>query len=76
MPSRSGTSTSSLRREEVDKLYMGYRYGSRGYYEPWASRDDTWLLTNGLYINVVLWEYLGSIGALDLLYLAAGGGRT
>ena len=28
-----------------------------------------WPLVKGLYINVVLWEYLGSIGALDLLYI-------
>ena len=54
----------------IEKLYIGYRYGSSGYYEPWASQEDMWALTNGLYINVVLWEYLASIGALDLLYVS------
>ncbi len=28
-----------------------------------------WLLTNGLYINAVLWETLATIGALDIAYL-------
>ncbi len=28
-----------------------------------------WLLTNGLYIKAVLWEYLAVIGALDIAYL-------
>jgi len=30
--------------------------------------DDYWTIIKGLYINVVLWEYLGTIGAVDLLY--------
>lgn len=32
--------------------------------------DTYWLMTKGLYINAVLWEYLGTIGAVDLLYTA------
>lgn len=47
-------------------LYYGYRYP----YEPWADSQSYWLLTQGLYANVLLWEYLGSIGALDLLYVS------
>lgn len=27
-----------------------------------------WKVVKGLYINAVIWEYLGSIGAIDLLY--------
>jgi hypothetical protein len=43
-------------------LYVGYRdYGM-------LYGEDYWKVIKGLYINVVLWEYLGSIGALDLLY--------
>ncbi len=30
--------------------------------------DDYWQAVKGSYIKVVLWEYLGSLGALDLLY--------
>lgn len=43
-------------------LYVGYRdYGT-------LYGDVYWLVVKGLYVNVLLWEYLGSIGALDLLY--------
>jgi hypothetical protein len=51
----------------LDKLYVGYS----GYnnYGGWASGQDRWLLTNGLYINAVLWETLAAIGALDIAYL-------
>lgn len=31
--------------------------------------DSYWTLVKGLYINAILWEYLGTIGALDLLYI-------
>lgn len=50
-----------------DKLYVGYR-GNQRWYEPWASGEDRWLLTNGLYINTVLMEYLAAIGAVDIIY--------
>lgn len=30
--------------------------------------DAYWSIVKGLYVNVLLWEYLGAIGALDLLY--------
>lgn len=56
----------------IEKLYIGYRYGGSGYYEPWADSRDMWLLINGLYINAVLWEYLAVIGALDIAYLPPG----
>jgi hypothetical protein len=51
----------------LEKLYVGYN-GYNNYGE-WASTLDKWLLTNGLYINAVLWETLGSIGALDIAYV-------
>ena len=51
----------------LDKLYVGYS-GYNNYGE-WAPVKDKWLLTNGLYINAVLWETLGSIGALDIAYV-------
>ncbi|HEX9922338.1 MAG TPA: hypothetical protein VGD99_06725 [Anaerolineae bacterium] len=30
--------------------------------------ESYWLVIKGLYVNAILWEYLGSVGALDLLY--------
>ena len=51
----------------LDKLYVGYS-GHNNYGE-WASDQDMWLLTNGLYINAVLWETLAALGALDIAYL-------
>jgi hypothetical protein len=43
-------------------LYVGHRdYGS-------LYGENYWRLVKGLYINVILWEYLGSIGALDLIF--------
>lgn len=43
-------------------LYVGH--------PDYGTLDGTayWTLVKGLYINAVLWEYLGTIGALDLLY--------
>jgi len=49
------------------KLYVGY--GREALEYGWADAASQWLLTKGLYVNAVLWEYLGTIGALDLLYL-------
>jgi hypothetical protein len=42
-------------------LYIGSKEYGALYGEPYA-------IVKELYVNVVLWEYLGSIGALDLLY--------
>ena len=60
----------SLEEGGAQNLYVGYRYGSRGYYEPWADTTDAWLLVNGLYVNAVLWETLATLGALDILFVA------
>ena len=51
----------------TDKLYVGYR-GNQRWYEPWASGENQWLLTTGLYINTILMEYLTAIGAIDIVY--------
>jgi hypothetical protein len=53
----------------LDKLYVGYSGSYRYEYSNWAPPQSQWLLTNGLYINVVLWEILASIGALDIAYV-------
>ncbi|MCB0043997.1 MAG: hypothetical protein KDD92_01020 [Caldilineaceae bacterium] len=53
----------------LEKLYVGYQYRSGGYYEPWADGGDMWLLTNGLYINAIFFEYLAAIGAIDLVFV-------
>jgi len=31
--------------------------------------ENYWIVTKGLFTNVILWEYLASIGAVDLLYV-------
>ena len=52
----------------LEKLYVGYGGYDRNY-GAWAPAQSQWLLTNGLYINAVLWEILASIGALDIAYV-------
>lgn len=45
-------------------LYIGHRdYGD-------LHGGTYWTLVKGLYINVLIWEYLGSIGAVDLAFTA------
>lgn len=61
-----------IERGGLDKLYVGYSSYDR--YEAWAPAQSQWLLTNGLYINALLWEILASIGALDVAYVEAGAG--
>jgi hypothetical protein len=57
--------------EEGYYSHLSVGYDSyHAYYNPWASDEEMWLLTNGLYIKAVLWEYLGTIGALDLAYIS------
>ncbi|MBN1994685.1 MAG: helicase-associated domain-containing protein [Anaerolineae bacterium] len=47
---------------QTSNLYVGHpEYGM-------LYGNDYWLIVKGLYVNVVLWEYLGSMGALDLLF--------
>ena len=54
-----------LDRSDFSGLYMGdSTYGLLDY-----AGSEGWSLAKRLYVNAVLWEYLGSIGALDLLYL-------
>ena len=48
-------------------LYVGYR-NHYYYHEAWADSISAWYLIEGQYINVVLWEYLATLGALDILY--------
>lgn len=55
---------------ELDESdYSGLYFGdpSHGRLDYRGARG--WAVARALYINVVLWEYLGSIGVLDLLYL-------
>lgn len=51
----------------TDKIYVGSR-SSNPWYEPWATAENQWLLTTGLYINTILMEYLAAIGAIDIAY--------
>ncbi len=50
-----------------DILYVGRR-SQYYYYEAWADSISAWYLIEGQYTNVVLWEYLATLGALDILY--------
>jgi hypothetical protein len=52
----------------TENLYVGYRYER---YQSWSTPRDMWLLINGLYIQVVLWEYLSTIGAIDIAWVDA-----
>jgi hypothetical protein len=49
--------------------YSGLYVGNSTYGRLDESGRKAWALAKGLYVNAVLWEYLGTIGALDLLYL-------
>jgi hypothetical protein len=52
---------------EVEKTaYSSLYVGSKEYGELYG--ETYWPVVKGSYIKVILWEYLGSIGALDLLY--------
>jgi hypothetical protein len=47
--------------------YSNLYVGSSRYYGE-LSGNDYWNIVNGLYINAIIWEYLGTIGAVDLIY--------
>ncbi len=49
--------------------YSGLYIGDSNYGRLDESGRKGWAVAKGLYVNAVLWEYLGAIGALDLLYL-------
>jgi hypothetical protein len=51
---------------DVETTYYGNLYVGYKDYELYG--DAYWAVVKGLYINVVLWEYLGSLGGVDLLY--------
>ena len=53
---------------EVEKTeYTNLYIGSRSYGELYG--NDYWYALNGLYINAVIWEYLATIGAVDVVYV-------
>ena len=50
--------------------YSNLRVGSGNYWgEYWGDATSYWRITHGLYVLVVLWEYLATIGAIDISYL-------
>ncbi len=54
---------------KVEKTnYSHLHIGSR-YYGDLNSIDNYWGLTSGAYINAIIWEYLGTIGAVDVAFL-------
>lgn len=53
-----------VEKTSYSRLYIGSRY-----YGDLNSSGNTWAITNGLYINAVIWEYLGAIGAVDIAFL-------
>lgn len=53
---------------EVEKTdYTNLYIGSRSYGELYGS--SYWQVIHGLYINAVIWEYLGTIGAVDIAFV-------
>jgi hypothetical protein len=56
-----------VERSDYSHLYVGHKeYGWLGYAD-----FPYWEITKGLYINAIIFEYLGSIGAVDVCYLPA-----
>ena len=53
-----------VEQSRFSNLYVGSRY-----YGELTGAGDSWRITHGLYINVILWEYLGTIGAVDVAFL-------
>jgi hypothetical protein len=52
---------------EVEKTdYTNLYIGSRHYGELYG--ENYWHVVNGLYINAIIWEYLGTIGAVDVAF--------
>ncbi|MCP4420011.1 MAG: hypothetical protein GY805_25665 [Chloroflexi bacterium] len=52
---------------ETEKTdYTNLYVGSRHYGELYG--ESYWGIVNGLYINAVIWEYLGTIGAVDVAF--------
>ena len=53
-----------LEKTDVRNLYVGSRYDG-----DLNDQSNAWAVTNGLYINVIIWEYLATIGAVDVAFL-------
>lgn len=53
--------------EKTDYTYLSL--GGSAHYDSWYSEEDYWLVTKGLFINAIIWEYLATIGAIDLAYV-------
>ena len=52
---------------DVEKTeYSNLHVGSRYYGE--LHGENYWSIVNGLYINALIWEYLGTIGAVDVAF--------
>jgi hypothetical protein len=47
--------------------YTNLYIGSRHYGELYG--ENYWAVTHGLYINAVIWEYLGTLGAVDVAFV-------
>jgi hypothetical protein len=48
--------------------YRNLTFGYTNSYFEWESGNDYWRALKGLSINVVIWEYLATIGAVDIAY--------
>jgi hypothetical protein len=54
--------------EVEENPYSNLTVGA-GYYAESLRGGDYWLIAHGLYVNVVIWEYLATIGAVDIAFL-------
>jgi hypothetical protein len=54
---------------KVEKTSYSHLYVGTPYYGDLNSSGNYWGLTTGLYINALIWEYLGTFGVVDVAFL-------
>jgi len=54
---------------KVEKTSYSHLYVGTPHYGDLNSSGNCWGLTTGLYINALIWEYLGTFGAVDVAFL-------
>ena len=53
-----------IEKSDYSNLYIGSQYYSHLY------QSNYWELVNGLYIKALIWEYLGTLGLVDVIFFA------
>lgn len=55
---------------DVEQTQYSNLYVVSPYYGDLNSTDNSWRIIQGLYINIIIWEFLATIGAVDVAFLA------